>query len=62
MYKLTIPTGSLKQSTSLLLNSSRLTNTINILSNGILIKTADLKSVSDILKKSGIKFTVKKVN
>jgi hypothetical protein len=61
MYKVNIPKSSIKQSTSLLINSNKLHSTINIFSSGIVIKSEDLELVCKTLEKLEVKFTIKKV-
>jgi len=59
MYKINIPAGYIKKFTSVLTN--KLSNTYNILSTGILVKSEDLEKVLDISEKLQLKITYKKV-
>lgn len=59
MYKINIPTGYIKKFTSVLTN--KLSNTYNILSTGILVKSDDLEKVLNISEKLQLKITYKKV-
>ena len=61
MYKVNIPKSSIKQSTSLLINSNKLHRTINIFSSGIVVKSEDLELVFKTLEKLEVKFSYKKV-
>ncbi len=59
MYKISIPAGYIKKFTSVLTN--KLSNTYNILSTGILVKSEDLEKVLNISEKLQLKITYKKV-
>ena len=59
MYKINIPTGYIKKFTSVLTN--KLSNTYNILSTGLLVKSEDLEKVLNISEKLQLKITYKKV-
>jgi hypothetical protein len=59
MYQISIPTGYIKKFTSVLTN--KLSNTYNILSTGILVKSSDLEKVLNISEKLQLKITYKKV-
>jgi len=59
MYQISIPAGYIKKFTSVLTN--KLSNTYNILSTGILVKSEDLEKVLDISEKLQLKITYKKV-
>lgn len=59
MYKINIPTGYIKKFTSVL--SNKLSNTYNITSTGIVVKSDDLKKVLNISEKLQLKITYKKV-
>jgi hypothetical protein len=59
MYKINIPAGYIKKFTSVLTN--KLSNTYNILSTGILVKSSDLEKVLNISEKLELKITYKKV-
>jgi hypothetical protein len=59
MYKINIPAGYIKKFTSELTN--KLSNTYNILSTGILVKSSDLEKVLNISEKLELKITYKKV-
>jgi hypothetical protein len=59
MYKINIPAGYIKKFTSVLTN--KLSNTYNILSTGILVKSEDLEKVLNISEKLQLKITYKKV-
>ena len=59
MYKINIPAGYIKKFTSVL--SNRLSNTYNIVSTGIIIKSDDLEKVLNISEKLQLKITYKKV-
>ena len=61
MYKVNIPAGFIKKTTSVLMNSNKLTNPINITGTGILVKTNDLELVFKTLEKLQVKFSTKKV-
>ena len=59
MYKITIEKGHIKKLTSLL--SNKLSNTYNIVSTGIIVKSDDLEKVLNISEKLSLKITYKKV-
>lgn len=59
MYKINIPAGYIKKFTSVL--SNKLSNTYNIVSTGIIIKSDDLEKVLNISEKLQLKITYKKV-
>ncbi len=59
MYKINIPAGYIKKFTSVLTN--KLSNTYNILSTGILVKSEDLEVVLKLADKNSLKITYKKV-
>lgn len=61
MYKILIPSGLVKKSTSVLVNSNKLKNTINILSNGIIVKSQDLEYVLNTFDRLNLKVSYKKV-
>lgn len=59
MYKINIPAGYIKKFTSVL--SNKLSNTYNIVSTGIIIKSDDLEKVLNISEKLQLKISYKKV-
>ena len=59
MYKINIPAGYIKKFTSVL--SNKLSNTYNIVSTGIIVKSDDLEKVLNISEKLQLKITYKKV-
>ena len=61
MYKITIPSGLIKKSTSVLVNSNKLKNTINITKTGILVKPSDLEYILNTFEKLQLKVSYKKV-
>ena len=61
MYKVNIPAGFIKKTTSLLLNSNKLSSTINIIGTGIVVKSEDLDLVFKTLEKLEVRFSIKKV-
>ena len=60
MYKINIPAGYIKKFTSVL--SNKLSNTYNIVSTGIIVKSDDLEKVLNISEKLQLKITYKKVD
>jgi hypothetical protein len=56
LLQITLPKGFISKSVSLIQNSNKLQNTINILSNKIIIKQSDLNICTNLLRKNNIPF------
>ena len=56
LLQITLPKGFISKSASLIQNSNKLQNTINILSNKIIIKQSDLNICTKILRRNNIPF------
>jgi hypothetical protein len=56
LKSITISKSNLKKATSLIMNSNKLKNTINILDTRIICKLDDLETIENILTRNTIKF------
>ena len=61
LYSISVQKNFTKQSTSLIMNSNKLFNTINIVSNKIIVKDRDVNFIFTILERNLIPFTIKQL-
>ena len=61
LYIISVPKNFVKISTSLVMSNNKLLNTINIVSNKLIVKSEDVHYVFNVLDRNIIPFTSKKV-
>jgi len=61
LFIISVQKNFVKQSTSLIMNSNKLTSTINIVQNKLIVKSEDLDYIFKVLERNIIPFTIKKV-
>lgn len=62
LFIVSVQKNFVKQSTSLILNSNKLSSTINIVQNKLIVKSKDLDYIFKVLERNIIPFTVKQIN
>ena len=62
LFIISVQKNFVKQSTSLIMNSNKLINTIHIIHNKLITKSEDVDYVTKVLERNIIPFTVKQVN
>jgi hypothetical protein len=62
LFIISVQKNFVKQSTSLILNSNKLTSTINIVQNKLIVKSEDLDYIFKVLERNIIPFTIKQIN
>jgi hypothetical protein len=62
LFIVSVQKNFVKQSTSLILNSNKLSSTINIVQNKLIVKSEDLDYIFKVLERNIIPFTVKQIN
>ena len=62
LFIVSVQKNFVKQSTSLILNSNKLSSTINIVQNKLIVKSEDLDYIFKVLERDIIPFTVKQIN
>jgi len=61
LFIISVQKNFVKQSTSLIMNSNKLTSTINIVQNKLIVKSEDLDYIFNVLERNIIPFTVKQI-
>ena len=61
LFIISVQKNFVKQSTSLIMNSNKLTSTINIVQNKLIIKSEDLDYIFKVLERNIIPFTIKQI-
>jgi len=61
LFIISVQKNFVKQSTSLILNSNKLTSTINIVQNKLIVKSEDLDYIFKVLERNIIPFTIKHI-
>jgi hypothetical protein len=61
LFIISVQKNFVKQSTSLILNSNKLTSTINIVQNKLIVKSEDLDYIFKVLERNIIPFTIKQI-
>ena len=62
LYIVSVPKNFVKISTSLVMSNNKLLNTINIVSNKLIVKSEDLDHIFKVLDRNVIPFTVKQIS
>ena len=62
LYIVSVPKNFVKISTSLVMTNNKLLNTINIVSNKLIVKSEDLDHIFKVLDRNVIPFTVKQIS
>jgi hypothetical protein len=62
LFIISVQKNFVKQSTSLIMNSNKLTSTINIVQNKLIVKSEDLDYIFKVLERNIIPFTIKQIN
>ena len=61
LYIVSVSKSFVKQSTKLVMSDNKLLNTINIVSNKLIVKSEDLDHIFKVLERNVIPFTVKQI-
>jgi hypothetical protein len=61
LFIISVQKNFVKQSTSLIMNSNKLTSTINIVQNKLIVKSEDLDYIFKVLERNIIPFTIKQI-
>ena len=61
LYIVSVSKSFVKQSTKLAMSDNKLLNTINIVSNKLIVKSEDLDHIFKVLERNVIPFTVKQI-
>jgi hypothetical protein len=62
LYIVSVSKSFVKQSTKLVMSDNKLLNTINIVSNKLIVKSEDLDHIFKVLERNVIPFTVKQIS
>ena len=61
LYIVSVPKNFVKVSTTAIMSNNKLFNTINIVSNKLIVKSDDLDHIFKVLERNVIPFTVKEI-
>ena len=62
LFIVSVSKSFVKQSTKLVMSDNKLLNTINIVSNKLIVKSEDLDHIFRVLERNVIPFTVKQIS